>query len=252
MVDRTMSLHPDIIDAMVAAGCTASMLAAILRVQWNIDCRATVAESRDARNARNARDASERKRAADRARMQQKRAVARTSRQSRDTCDTGPSLIILNSKEQERDPEAQVAATSATAAPLPATWTPDARSRNAVAESLGSETAAAALLDNFRDYYGARPNDQRSPSAWNQTYRSWGRKERKLHTGPQQLPLLRIFGGPARPSIPGKIYLRFGSPGWEAWARHKGPVGFPRDRDGGWWFPSEWPPGMEPALRESG
>lgn len=43
------------------------------------------------------------------------------------------------------------------------------------------------------------------------------------------------------------FYAAFGSPQLEAWDRTK-PGGYPRDKAGGWRFPSEWPPDKEQAA----
>jgi uncharacterized protein YdaU (DUF1376 family) len=39
-----------------------------------------------------------------------------------------------------------------------------------------------------------------------------------------------------------QVHVRRGTPQWEAWQRLKRT---PSDKDGGWWFPSLWPPGAE-------
>jgi uncharacterized protein YdaU (DUF1376 family) len=43
------------------------------------------------------------------------------------------------------------------------------------------------------------------------------------------------------------FYAPFGSPQLDAWDRTK-PGGYPRDKAGGWRFPTEWPPGKEQAA----
>lgn len=278
---------PALLDAMALAGCTLAEAAAALRAIITLrqekthglenrekqdqqqaretsdgdsetsPAGATVAPvAATSRDSRATGDSRERKRERDRLRMREKRAASSMSPVSPDAgdCrgDTGDSaslsLKVINlNPEREIPVAATVAATSATVAPLPPEWKPDAKSQAAAVESLGSDAAQAALLVNFRDYYGARPHVARTPREWNQTYRAWGRKERKIRAGPPQLPLVRVFDGPARPAIPGKVYAAFGSPQWEAWSKHHGPAGFPRDRAGGWWFESEWPPGYREA-----
>jgi uncharacterized protein YdaU (DUF1376 family) len=48
------------------------------------------------------------------------------------------------------------------------------------------------------------------------------------------------------PSVVG-FYASFGSAQLDAWDRTK-PGGYPRDKHGGWRFPTEWPPGKEEAA----
>jgi hypothetical protein len=61
------------------------------------------------------------------------------------------------------------------------------------------------------------------------------------------------FMGRAPPRDPASIaeasgfYAPFGSEQLEAWDRTK-PGGYPRDKGGGWRFPTEWPPGHEVAA----
>jgi hypothetical protein len=46
----------------------------------------------------------------------------------------------------------------------------------------------------------------------------------------------------------GKFYATGDSAQWRAWDAYlqsRGKPGAIRDRDGGWWFPAEWPPGYE-------
>jgi hypothetical protein len=48
----------------------------------------------------------------------------------------------------------------------------------------------------------------------------------------------------------GRRYFRGDSPQWLAWDAYlkaQGKPGAIRDYDGGWWFPSEFPPGLEPV-----
>lgn len=48
----------------------------------------------------------------------------------------------------------------------------------------------------------------------------------------------------------GRYYAHAASDQWRAWDRHlkaQGKMGAIRDRDGGWWFATEWPPGAEPV-----
>ncbi len=49
----------------------------------------------------------------------------------------------------------------------------------------------------------------------------------------------------------GRFYAHAASRQWHEWDRYlqsQGKAGAIRDRDGGWWFPTEWPPGHEAAA----
>jgi hypothetical protein len=48
----------------------------------------------------------------------------------------------------------------------------------------------------------------------------------------------------------GRRYFPGETPQWRAWDaffKSQGKIGAIRDSDGGWWFPTEWPPGYEVA-----
>lgn len=54
-------------------------------------------------------------------------------------------------------------------------------------------------------------------------------------------------------SINGRFYARMDSKQWLAWDKYlkaQGKVGAIRDRDGGWWFATEWPPESRPLKLE--
>jgi hypothetical protein len=43
----------------------------------------------------------------------------------------------------------------------------------------------------------------------------------------------------------GKVFVKFDTPQWRAWAKHR-PLGPPEMAgNGGWWFESEWPPAQQ-------
>ena len=49
----------------------------------------------------------------------------------------------------------------------------------------------------------------------------------------------------------GRFYAHASSRQWHEWDRYlqaQGKAGAIRDRDGGWWFPTEWPPGHGEAA----
>jgi hypothetical protein len=50
----------------------------------------------------------------------------------------------------------------------------------------------------------------------------------------------------ATPVAPASVWLPSGSPEWKAWAAYRGKPA-PIDRNGGWRFPSQWPPTIQAA-----
>ncbi len=49
---------------------------------------------------------------------------------------------------------------------------------------------------------------------------------------------------------PHGFYAKFTSPEMEAWTAYGRSIGksYPKDRSGGWYFPSRWPPGSAPSV----
>jgi hypothetical protein len=229
-----MSLHPDIIDAMVAAGASAgmdtgavlAMVQAACRAAWNVaqqispvppvppvrretprdtaeEMRSIAAAMRALDVQRDATDAplhatvqrsstgrpqtsTERSRK-HRAAKSMQRATVSTALRS--VASVAPLSLDLSLKAQT----ASKAKNSGKIA-LPDDWQPDDKSKAIAIEAIG-ESAAAALTCNFRDHYGSRPADQRTPAEWQATYRKWARSERKAAGGAQgRLPLMRKIG----------------------------------------------------------
>ncbi|MFL5063421.1 MAG: hypothetical protein ACJ8FU_08440 [Xanthobacteraceae bacterium] len=49
-------------------------------------------------------------------------------------------------------------------------------------------------------------------------------------------------------ALQSRVFVRQGSPEWDAWMRARGPRGAPVTYSGGaagWWFPSQWPPSSQ-------
>lgn len=56
-----------------------------------------------------------------------------------------------------------------------------------------------------------------------------------------EYPQTPILTTPSNSSLLPQVFIREGSPQWEAWRKHLGKSP-PQNRDFGWFFPSEWPP----------
>lgn len=215
-VRAAMEAAQAILDAMEAAKAGAELLAAAYRAAWQSVTRCIaqspgISESRDM--SQESRDSPE-----------MSRDMSRDSAAS-------PSLLKDSDLKEREKGKGGVGERG----PLPPDWQPDAEVRAMAVERLG-EIGTANLIANFREHYSDDPR-LLTPRQWRRLFRdTWVRRQR---SDSPQLPLLVPVQAKEKPP-PGKVYVRWGSPQWEAWKRRIG--SFPRDRGGGWWFPSEWPP----------
>lgn len=127
---------------------------------------------------------------------------------------------------------------------LPPDWTPD-ESLRAFAKELGwSDSQIDSEAANFRDYWIAKPGSGGCKLDWSATWRKWVRSSKVKPAGP---PATQADVGPVS-----GFYAKFGSEEQDAWDRYghaKRGKAFPRDRSGGWRFPSQWPPGYTPQPK---
>lgn len=116
-------------------------------------------------------------------------------------------------------------------------WTPGEEGW-AFAKQLGwSESQIGSEVENFRDYWIAKPGSGGCKLDWPATWRKWVRSSK---TKPAGIPASQE---PA--NLPG-YYAKADSEqlaAWDAWGVAKRGKGMPRDKHGGWRVDAEWPPG---------
>lgn len=97
-----------------------------------------------------------------------------------------------------------------------------------------SDAEIVKEAERFRNH--ARQSD-RMCSDWGAAWQNWA------------LKALELLGRsmPSDKPKPRGIHVKADTPQWDAWTRHRGKA-LPRDSSNGWLFPTEWPPGMEPAA----
>jgi hypothetical protein len=90
------------------------------------------------------------------------------------------------------------------------------------------------ILD-FHDYWVAKSGQSGTKLDWNATWQKWVRAEAdKL-----KRPVLQ------RSAESSGFYAKFGSgelEAWDAYGRRTRGSSYPRDKAGGWRFPTQWPP----------
>jgi hypothetical protein len=122
-------------------------------------------------------------------------------------------------------------------------WSPTAAEREfAIAEGLATAEINREAA-RFRDYWKGRAGSGGVKLDWSATWQNWIRSTaEKLGRSPRS----STTGGQA----PG-FYAKFGSEEQDAWDRYgqaKSGKSFPRDKDGGWRHPTQWPPGYTPQA----
>ena len=126
-------------------------------------------------------------------------------------------------------------------------WIPSDQDRLAARSEGLSEAEIDKEALRFRDYWIGRAGSGGVKLDWSATWRNWIRTTaEKLGKTP-----------PAEPCASSqKLFLAaFGSEELDAWEIYGRTVlgkTFPRNKEGGWRFPSRWPPGYQPQARRGG
>jgi len=142
------------------------------------------------------------------------------------------------SESSLRSEEARAPASSGRRKPetrCPIDWMPAEEARAYAAAKGLTDADVAREAERFVNH--ARQNDRRCAD-WSAAWRNWCLKAAEmLGRSPPPPP-----GAPVRT----QVFVRSDTPQWEAWRRHTVAAGGkspPTNRDGGWWFETEWPPG---------
>ena len=124
-------------------------------------------------------------------------------------------------------------------------WSPSLNDRETARNEGFSDSEIDREALRFRDYWVSRAGPGGVKLDWQATWRNWVRTSaEKLGKTPKR------ENGTAEPEV--GFYAKFGSEEQDAWDRYgqeKRGRAFPRDRNGGWRFPSQWPPGYTPQAK---
>lgn len=145
---------------------------------------------------------------------------------------------IKNSKRQNSDRASR-------GTRLASDWTPSPEDRALASQEGFSESEINREALRFRDYWIGRAGSGGVKLDWPATWRNWirtsGEKLGKTPKAPENSA--QVIGS--------DFYAKFGSEEQDAWDRYgqanRGKT-FPRDRNGGWRFPTQWPPGYQPRT----
>ncbi len=125
-------------------------------------------------------------------------------------------------------------------------WSPTGRDRAAAEkEGLSAREIDKEAL-RFRDYWIGRAGSGGVKLDWSATWRNW------VRTAAERLGKAPLSS--SSDAKPTGFLAEFGSAELEAWdAYGKTVLGktFPRNKEGGWRFPTRWPPGYVPKGAES-
>jgi hypothetical protein len=145
--------------------------------------------------------------------------------------------IIKNSKRQNSDRPSR-------GTRIDPGWVPSIDDRRLARQEGFSEREIDREALRFRDYWTGKAGSGGVKLDWASTWRNW------IRTSADRLGKVSQSTGPAS-EAPG-FYAKFGSEEQDAWDRYgqvKSGKSFPRDRDGGWRHPTQWPPGYQPMEK---
>ena len=115
-------------------------------------------------------------------------------------------------------------------------WTPNAADQKVARDYGMSQADIANEVTKFRAHHTAKGTSSHNWSAsWSMWCSRWDRRP---------VPIRPSISGEV--SVPQKVHVKMDTPQWEAWQaylRKTTGKGSPQDRDFGWRFESEWPPG---------
>lgn len=125
-------------------------------------------------------------------------------------------------------------------------WSPSEQDRSAAKQEGLSELEIDKEALRFRDYWIGRAGSGGVKLDWSATWRNW------IRTAAEKLGKTPVNSSLQVAQATGFL-AEFGSAELDAWDAYGSNVlgkTFPRNRQGGWRFPSQWPPGHQPAPKE--
>src|SRR5258708_21449423 len=166
-------------------GLTAAVTAAVLTAAFDADFNDRKAETHETafhETHETAAVAPVRSRKTSTSRMQAFRARQAAKRASLSSPVSGvspPPLSLIENTDplRERAQNETPKRVSPEVMPLPDDWQPDGKSWGVAVETIG-EASALVLAANYRDHYLPRPQDRRTPAAWQATFRKRSEERR--------------------------------------------------------------------------
>jgi len=212
----------------------------------------------------------EERKARERVRKQRKRAESRVRGQNDDVRGRvrGHSDVSADaSADPPHTPPKNLSLSGAHGARISENWEPDKKTRDEATKLFGNDTERiASEFDDFRDHYLGEPGQKGLRLDWNAEARRWLRRSAKWDREHPKLPLggkLELIerGQKRKPSSPEaapKVTSGYYASAvsqqlaeWDRYARATRGKTMPRDKAGGWWVESEWPPDFTVAQRSA-
>ena len=144
---------------------------------------------------------------------------------------------IKNSKRQNSDRASR-------GTRIASDWAPSEADRLIAKQEGLSDSEISREALRFRDFWTGKAGAGGVKLDWAATWRNW------VRTTAERLG--RTPSGPATQDTPTGFYAKFGSEeqdAWDSFGRQTRNKAFPRDKHGGWNFPTRWPPGYEPQAK---
>ncbi len=230
-----MAVYGPIAAALAGEGCTAEQIAAAVIALES--AREREREDRLARLREGARLRQQRCR-------ERKRASSRMSR-----CDDARPPSPLK-ESSPTPPKENIPLSSGESAPaphrLPADFEASVEDRAFGAAEGLSEVEIARSIDDLRLWAAEAVGEKALRADWHATLRRFMRRDADAKRAKGGSRPIESLAKPRADAVPKLIHVKRDSAQGEAWWQHvraktgKSP---PLSKAGGWWFPTEWPPG---------
>jgi len=230
---------PSLIADLIRAGVDPDLVA---RVSNAIASNYVVIRENPADNPRTSAD--EKRRAYDRERQRIRRMSADNPRTSAESAKTPLTIEDLNKKERKRTGER-----------ISADWKPSDADFSFARSKGMPQTRVDLEAEKFRNYWVAKTGTAATKLDWPATWRNWVLSSLERMPGEQPSTVVQLKQTEhGEPTATG-FYLMDGTPerdAWDQFDREAGRIPRPRDRRGGWNFPTKWPEEMQKSEGRNG
>jgi hypothetical protein len=242
-----MNLGP-LIDRMIAAGISPGEAGAIAAEIYAAGVASASTRSSGAERTRRWRESRASQTVTERHQTSHGDAASQTSpnvteRHKPSQCDAAP---VLYREKNSKKSSMQNSERASRGSRIASDWVPTAEDRQLARDEGFSVAEIDREALRFRDYWTAKAGSGGVKLDWQATWRNWVRNSaEKLGKSPQRMSEASAETGYLAKAFSEELEA------WDAYGIAESGKSFPRDRNGGWRFPSQWPPGYKRPDRSA-